>query len=92
MTIPYPWKVHRTPKNINKEVHFFVRCRVKACNFTKDEFFQGFFQKILLKQEIVFLYKLFPRFKDNLFLETAANGCFYMHLTIFGCYDYVALL
>ena len=31
-------------------------------------------------------------FKDNLFLGTAANGCFYMHLSIVGCYDYVALL
>ena len=67
---------------------------MKAYKFTKDEFFQRFFHRILLTGFVsqVFLYKLFPRFKDNLFLETAANGCFYMHLTIFGCYDYVALL
>ena len=55
-------------------------------------FFKGFFQRILLKQQVVFLWILFHSFKDNLFVGAAVNGCFYMHLAIFGYYDHVALI
>ena len=82
----YPWKVHKTPKNIYKDVHFLVRCRVKTYNFTKDEFFQWFFFKGFCWNKKLFSYvSYFPGSRKIV----SRNSCQWLVLHAF---DYIWLL